>query len=147
MKNEQCVYSCDDLQVVASDLVDKLRLHSVMTFTGPLGAGKTTLIKKMLHLYGVDQLVTSPTFTYVNRYVNSAGQIVYHFDLYRIKTANDFFDAGFDEYLYDTGAKIIIEWPAVIAHFLPLPYWSINIDYAPLVHERLLSIVQVTEKD
>jgi len=69
-------------KIVQEHLVPKLEKYTIFTFSGPLGAGKTTLIKKFLKACGVDQIVTSPTFNYVNTYKTKNGMIFNHFDLY-----------------------------------------------------------------
>ncbi|BDC34268.1 tRNA (adenosine(37)-N6)-threonylcarbamoyltransferase complex ATPase subunit type 1 TsaE [Candidatus Dependentiae bacterium Noda2021] len=119
-----------------SDVVNFLKgLHThypIMTFTGPLGAGKTTLIKELLKQCGVQELVTSPTFSIVNSYTNKHDEVFYHFDLYRLKTVDDFISGGFEEYLNQPKSLVCIEWPQVIAPILASMknrVCSITIDY------------------
>jgi tRNA threonylcarbamoyladenosine biosynthesis protein TsaE len=100
-----------------------------MTFTGPLGAGKTTIIRELLRRSGVTGLITSPTFTYVNLYTNEQGQTFYHFDLYRIQTLDEFAHAGFDEYLYQPNSRCFIEWPAIIEPLLSSNVCRVTLDY------------------
>src|SRR5271163_1558782 len=97
---KKIIYSLDQVELVAHALADELKTISVMTFSGPLGAGKTTLIRELLRVNGIDELVTSPTFTYMNIYRNKQGRTFYHFDLYRITSLDSFVEAGFNEYLY-----------------------------------------------
>jgi tRNA threonylcarbamoyladenosine biosynthesis protein TsaE len=111
---------------------------SVFTFEGPLGAGKTTLIKKLLARCGVKEVVTSPTFTYVAIYHNDQGQTFYHFDLYRLSSAAEFIELGFDEYLYQPNSYALIEWPEIIIPLLTKRICSVSIDYYSQT-ERLLS--------
>ena len=85
-------------QVVKEHLLPKLKGCRIFTFTGPLGAGKTTLIKTFLKECGVNGGVTSPTFTYVNTYKTDDGKTFHHFDLYRLSDLQSFLSAGFDEY-------------------------------------------------
>jgi len=96
-------------------LLDRYR---ILTFQGPLGAGKTTLIKELLLACGVKQTVTSPSFGYVNTYADDKGRVFHHFDLYRIGSVEGFVASGFDELLYQEGAICLIEWPEVIATLL-----------------------------
>lgn len=104
------------------EVIDHLKLalvtNSVIAFIGPLGAGKTTLIRELLKSLGVTQLVTSPTFTYVNAYSNEINQTFYHFDLYRLNSLDQFLQAGFDEYLYTPNSWAFIEWPEIIMPLL-----------------------------
>ena len=102
----------------------------VWTFTGTLGAGKTTLVQEMLKQLGVTGPIQSPTYTYVCTYVLPDGRVVYHFDLYRLSSYQEFVQAGFDEYLYDQTALCFIEWPEIIQGHLPVhDVCSVMIEY------------------
>lgn len=107
----------------------RLQPDAVVCFFGDLGAGKTTFIKGLVA--GAAQTdpsyVQSPTFTYLNIY---EGEIpVYHFDLYRLRDADEFLGMGFDEY-FDAGGICCIEWSERIQTCLPPFVISIT-----LVHE------------
>jgi tRNA threonylcarbamoyladenosine biosynthesis protein TsaE len=128
-KTDSCVVTLDEVPAVAEHLVRILSPCSLITLQGPLGAGKTTLAKALLHAYGVKEMVTSPTFTYLNVYHNDAGQIFYHFDLYRIMNVDQFLQAGFDEFLHDPQAIKLIEWPERIESLLPKEYCAIQLLY------------------
>jgi tRNA threonylcarbamoyladenosine biosynthesis protein TsaE len=114
-------------------LVDKLRplidAASVVTITGSLGAGKTTLVRELLRAYGITEGITSPTFTYVNMYRTDTGEQLYHFDLYRIQSLDEFIVAGFDEYLYKENSKVFIEWPEKILSLLHKDVCMISLEY------------------
>lgn len=122
-------YSLDTMDVVVETLHGFLPQCSIFTFTGPLGAGKTTLVKKLLKRCGVEELVTSPTFTYFITYHNAQNQTFYHFDLYRMKSLEEFRDVGFDEYLYQPNSWAFIEWPEIIMPLLTHSVCQIEIDY------------------
>ncbi len=117
MKEETIIFNESDMCQVVDRLQDIMAHCSIFTFDGPLGAGKTTLIRELLKKCGVKELVTSPTFTYLNMYENDQGQLFYHFDLYRLGNLEEFLAAGFNEYLYASGSWVFIEWSAII---LPL---------------------------
>lgn len=121
------IYGLEMLPEIVAAVKERLK-NPIVTFTGPLGAGKTTLIKELMRQLGVEEDVTSPTFTYMNQYNSRLGKI-YHFDLYRIKNMQDFIDAGFTEYLDEPGALTVIEWPEVIAPMLTHNVMHISIDY------------------
>ncbi len=140
MASQTIIYGSDQVPEIALLLAEKLKKCAIMTFTGPLGAGKTTLIKALLKECGVVDQVTSPTFTYVNRYENQRGQTFYHFDLYRISTPNDFIAAGFNEYLYALKSWAIIEWPQVIEPLLGQRVCHVQIDYDSSPDKRILMI-------
>lgn len=123
------VYTLLDLPDIVAYLYKQLDACAVFTFTGPLGAGKTTLIQALLRKCGVTDTITSPTFTYVNIYKNKRDQTFYHFDLYRINTIDQFYDSGFDEYLYAPCSWSFIEWPEVIMPLLTHNVCIITIDY------------------
>lgn len=114
----ELTYHENDILIVLSQLRPNLEDVSIITLEGSLGAGKTTLLKLLLKEMGVKDTITSPTFSYVNRYVTTEGKTIYHFDLYRITDLQSFLNAGFDEYLADQQALSIIEWPEVIRPLL-----------------------------
>lgn len=107
----------------------KDRCH-IFTFTGPLGAGKTTLVQALLRASDVRELITSPTFTYVNIYSNEIGQKFYHFDLYRLTDLQEFIDLGFEEYLYQPESWALVEWPELIEPLLDREVCRVTLDYA-----------------
>lgn len=114
----EIIFEIEQLPQIAKTLAAKLANCKIVTFTGPLGAGKTTMVKELLYLFGVKEDVVSPTFTYMNIYKNSDGKTFIHFDLYRVKTVEDFLMAGFDEYLIVPNSLCLIEWPEVIDSLL-----------------------------
>jgi tRNA threonylcarbamoyladenosine biosynthesis protein TsaE len=88
----------------------------IIAFSGDLGAGKTVFIRGLASFLGIDEReVCSPTFTYLNIYQGTIA--IYHFDLYRIPTQQEFVAAGFDEYLYADGI-CCIEWSEKISSLL-----------------------------
>ncbi len=129
---KQITYTLNDVDVVAKALLCDLKNYKVVTFTGGLGAGKTTLIQALVAAMGSVDRVTSPTFTYFNVYhlpkVEACGQngavkndkavesvgLIYHFDLYRLNSLQDFEAAGFFEYLYQSDSVAFIEWPDIL---------------------------------
>lgn len=114
----EILYSQEQLAVVAEQLVKQVEGCRIITLTGDLGAGKTTLIKQLLYNWGVREEVVSPTFTYVNCYRTDSGQNLCHFDLYRIAKLEQFLELGFDEYLSEFGSTCLIEWPQVVESLL-----------------------------
>lgn len=90
----------------------------IVLLHGNLGAGKTTFVKHFVHFLGGDfNTVDSPTFSLVNTYT-SANRTIHHFDLYRLRTADEIEDIGFMEYI-ESGDLCFVEWPEKIAEFLP----------------------------
>lgn len=133
-------------EIVEKYLMPALKDYTIFTFTGPLGVGKTTLIKSFLRHCGVTDNITSPTFNYVNTYKNKKGQVFNHFDLYRINNLNDFLATGFDEFLNNPNEYNLIEWPGVIEKLLEDKnrknrVFNIILKHLPdLPHLRLLEI-------
>jgi len=125
----ELLYRLDAVQEVAATLLQEGKKCSVFTFTGTLGAGKTTLIQAILRTCGVTGLITSPTFTYVNVYHNAQDMTFYHFDCYRIQSLDEFIQAGFAEYLYAANSIAFIEWPAIIMPLLTSHVCHINLEY------------------
>jgi len=111
-------YTLDDIATAVAYVKQQFKVCRVFAFYGPLGAGKTTLVRELLRDCGITEPITSPTFTYLNLYKNAQGQKFYHFDLYRLSNVNDFLGAGFDEYLNDPEGICLIEWPEIIEPLL-----------------------------
>jgi tRNA threonylcarbamoyladenosine biosynthesis protein TsaE len=112
---------------------------TIFTFTGLLGAGKTTIIRELLRSWGVKAPITSPTFNYVNAYQNAKGEHFYHFDLYRIESLEEFVESGFDEYLYAPDSWVLIEWPDVIEALLKEHVCAVSIEQAKDSSQRIVS--------
>lgn len=127
--SQEAIFAQNDLQKIAAQLLELKDKVAVYTFTGPLGAGKTTLIGAMLAQAGVTEPIVSPTFTTINIYKNAQGQHFYHFDLYRMQTLEEFLAAGFQEYLYAPNSWAFIEWPAIIAPLLDSRVCHVSLDY------------------
>ena len=132
------LYGLDEVLNAAQYLKQKFRVCRVFAFYGSLGAGKTTLIRELLRDCGVQGPITSPTFTYLNVYKNDQGQKFYHFDCYRLSNANDFLEAGFDEYLNDDEGICLIEWPEILEPLLKKGACKVRIDYTQDEDKRLL---------
>jgi len=101
----------------------------IFAFTGDLGAGKTTLIKALCKALGVADQTSSPSFAIVNEYRAASGDPVYHFDLYRLKAAEELEGIGFEEYL-DSGHYCFIEWPELAEDHLPSEALHVRIEAA-----------------
>ncbi len=108
-----------DLDGVASKLIADFGKNRVIAFYGEMGVGKTTLIKKICEKLGVKEITSSPTFSIVNEYKTADNNTIYHFDFYRIKTATEVLDLGYEDYFYSRN-YCFIEWPEKISNLLPL---------------------------
>lgn len=136
------IYSADQLDQ-AVDLLWPLfepgspEKSKVITLTGSLGAGKTTLAQALLRKAGVTGPIQSPTFTYVSVY-KVKNLTMYHFDLYRLSSLQDFVQAGFDEYLYGENSKVLIEWPEIVMPLLTHDVCHVVIDYEGIEKRKLM---------
>ena len=89
---------------------------TVLAYTGDLGAGKTAFTRGLAKGLGVTEQVTSPTYTIVNEYLS--GRIpLFHFDMYRLTSADDLWDIGWEDYL-DRGGVCAVEWSERVAEVL-----------------------------
>ena len=100
-------------------LAPRLSPGMVITLEGDLGAGKTTLVRGLLRALGYGNKVKSPTYTLVEVHVVS-GLNLYHFDFYRFNQAEEYLEAGLDEYFQGDGV-CLVEWPDKAGAYLPQP--------------------------
>lgn len=107
-----------DIPAAAKKLIAYAGTRKLFAFDGPMGAGKTTIIKAVCTLLGATDMASSPTFTLVNEYRRSAGNSLFHIDLYRMKKAEEAYDIGIEEYLSGEN-YCFIEWPGIIIDLLP----------------------------
>lgn len=114
------------LPTVAQQIIDFARNTPVWLFYGDMGAGKTTLIKAIGEVWGIEDTISSPTFALVNEYRNAADDLFYHFDFYRIQDEEEALDIGIDEY-WASQRYCWIEWPTKIRNLLPETYIRIEI--------------------
>ncbi|WP_428225072.1 tRNA (adenosine(37)-N6)-threonylcarbamoyltransferase complex ATPase subunit type 1 TsaE [Flavobacterium sp.] len=110
-------YELQDIATVAENFF-AAKPEKVILFNGEMGAGKTTFIKTLCKALGVLDATSSPTFSLVNEYQANEGHLVYHFDMYRLKSQTEALDMGIDEYLY-SGHWCFIEWAENIPDLIP----------------------------
>jgi tRNA threonylcarbamoyladenosine biosynthesis protein TsaE len=110
-------FSLSDIDLVSAQLLAS-KPKKIILFNGEMGAGKTTFIKALCKNLGVENATSSPTFSLVNEYQTIDNQIIYHFDVYRLKHQNEALDMGMDDYLY-SGNWCFIEWSEKIIDLIP----------------------------
>lgn len=112
------IESPEKLQEAARLFVENKGKGNVFAFYGKMGAGKTTFIKAICEVLGVEDVITSPTFALVNEYTSGDGDPIYHFDFYRIKKLDEVYDMGYEDYFY-SDSLCFLEWPELIEEILP----------------------------
>ena len=100
-------HSTEYTEMLGSVFAKSLSSGDVIAFTGDLGAGKTAFIRGMAKGLGLNDRVTSPTYTIVNEY--SGPVPLFHFDLYRLSGSDDLFDIGWEDYI-SRGGICAVEW-------------------------------------
>ena len=111
--------SLDSIHEAAKQFIAAMEDYTVFAFYGKMGAGKTTFIKAICEELGVTDVINSPTFAIVNEYrSDETGELIYHFDFYRIKKLDEVYDMGYEDYFY-SGALCFIEWPELVEEVLP----------------------------
>ena len=123
-KHMQLITNCEaDTKNFAKSLAKILKPKDIVVLTGELGSGKTKFVEGFLSYFGLENEISSPTFTIVNEYKNKDINI-YHFDVYRLADSSEFYEIGGDEY-FDTGI-CLIEWGELIEDALPSNYIHIT---------------------
>ena len=113
------IQSLEHIHEAAREFIAAMGDNTVFALYGKMGAGKTTFIKALCQELGVEDVVTSPTFAVINEYRSDiAGELIYHFDFYRIKKLEEVYDMGYEDYFY-SGALCFIEWPELVEELLP----------------------------
>ena len=107
----------------AKNFAKNLKVGDIIVLSGELGSGKTKFVQGILENFGMANEISSPTFTIVNEY-NSPTINIYHFDVYRLEDADEFYAIGGDEYF--SKGICIIEWGEMIEDILPKPYTKIT---------------------
>jgi tRNA threonylcarbamoyladenosine biosynthesis protein TsaE len=113
---------------IGARLAPHLEGGMLVTLQGDLGSGKTTLVRGVLRARGVEGAVKSPTYTLVEHYPVSS-LYFYHFDFYRLMSADEWDDAGFPEYFRDDSV-CLVEWPERVAGLLPAADLALSLSYA-----------------
>lgn len=120
------INNLSELPEAAKKLIKSFDGSRVVAFYGEMGSGKTTLIKAICEELGVKGNISSPTYSIVNEYMSAKGIKIYHFDFYRLKSVDEAYDLGYEDYFYSK-AYCFVEWPEKIAELLPLEYEKVTI--------------------
>ncbi len=108
----------EDYPQAAREFIGQMQGARIFAFYGKMGSGKTTLIKSICEELGVEDSINSPTFAIVNEYEDREHRTIFHFDFYRIKSLEEVYNMGYEEYVY-SDAICFMEWPELIEELLP----------------------------
>jgi tRNA threonylcarbamoyladenosine biosynthesis protein TsaE len=136
--------SVDETKKIAYEFAKNLKSGDALCMYGDLGVGKTAFVQGLAQGLGIDEPITSPTFTIVNEYEGDLP--LYHFDVYRIADSDEMYEIGYDEYVYGDGVSVI-EWPQLIEDILPENRYDITIskDYDKGENYRIIEIKEIKE--
>lgn len=110
-------YRLENIDQAAAEVLKEVGKNSIVTFSGEMGAGKTTFIQSLCRQLGVTGAMGSPTFSIINEYESSAGP-VFHIDLYRCKDEEEAIRAGVEDCIY-SGCMCLVEWPSRAPSLFP----------------------------
>lgn len=139
---QMTINNVEELPEVAQKLLEGFPDDRFFAFFGKMGVGKTTLIKEICRQLGVADTVCSPTFAIVNEYSAADGAPVYHFDFYRMKSASEAYDIGYEEYFY-SGAYCFTEWTEKVEELLPERYVRVDIEESDGVRSLKANIIEI----
>lgn len=113
------INNLDTIHDTAREFIREMGDSTVFAFHGEMGAGKTTFIKALCEVLGVEDVINSPTFAIINEYRSDlTGELIYHFDFYRINKIEEAYDFGYEDYFF-SGSLCFIEWPEKVEELLP----------------------------
>ena len=114
----EIVFELADIETIAKTFLKIGKDYKVFAFSGDLGAGKTTFINALCKELGVNEAVTSPTYSIIQEYTTNADKIIYHIDLYRVKNKEEAIEAGIEDCIY-SDEICMVEWPEKAPSIFP----------------------------
>lgn len=124
-----------DIPAAVTQILKTFPTNRLWLLYGPMGSGKTTVIKEFCRQLNVTDETSSPTFSIINEYHTSDNKLVYHSDLYRLKTKAEIIDTGLPEIIHSSH-HLFIEWPELAESILPAE--NVQIDIIPQQGEQRL---------
>ena len=118
-------FSQDETEAFGYEIGKSAQPGEIYCLSGDLGVGKTVFTKGFARGLGIDEHITSPTFTLINEYYGRLP--LYHFDVYRIGDVEEMDEIGYEDYFYGDGV-CLIEWANLIEEILPEKYTEIRIE-------------------
>jgi tRNA threonylcarbamoyladenosine biosynthesis protein TsaE len=119
------IYTLTDLPLIAQILLQQYKHYKIWAFFAPMGSGKTTLIRTILHELGITTRATSPTFNLIHEY-NQEAIYCYHYDFYRLENSRQAVVLGVEEQ-WESGSFCLLEWAEHVVDILPKPRIDIHL--------------------
>ena len=143
MREEHVTSSEQETLALARSFARRLVRGDVVALTGELGTGKTRFVKGVCDAFGASQRVSSPSFIILNRYAGVDAEnremFLYHLDLYRIRSLEEVYDLGYEEFLYGDGVTLV-EWAEQLGDLLPPRRYEVRLSYGETDTGRRISI-------
>ena len=143
MPEVHLTHSEEETLAVAHSFARRLERGDVIALWGELGAGKTRFVKGVCEAFGANRHVSSPSFVILNRYEGMGRDakelFVYHLDLYRVRSAEEIYDLGYEEFVYGDGITLV-EWAEQLGDLLPRRRYDVRLAYGEQDSERRISI-------
>ena len=131
------LFTLPQIQSAAATFLGAVKNTNVIALHGEMGAGKTTFVHALCDELGVENAVSSPTFSIINEYATAAGKTIYHLDLYRLKSVQEAIDAGVEDCFY-SGNLCLVEWPEIAPAIFPEDTLHVHIEIAGNDERRLV---------
>ena len=118
--------SANETMDFACELAKTIKAPKIIVLSGDLGAGKTTFTKGFAKGLGIDEIITSPTFTLLNEY--EGRKKMYHFDMYRLSSKEEAYELGFEDYFNKNDGVVLVEWAENVEGLFSPPYTKITLN-------------------
>jgi len=143
VREEHWTSSEQETLELARALAVRLQRGDVVALLGELGSGKTVFVKGICRAFGAQEHVSSPSFVILNRYEgkdqSNRELLIYHLDLYRVKSLDEIYDLGFEEFFYGDGITLI-EWAEQLGDLLPSKRYDVHLSYGESDSHRRITI-------
>jgi tRNA threonylcarbamoyladenosine biosynthesis protein TsaE len=143
MREEYWTSSEEESLALARAFAGRLQRGDVVALLGELGTGKTLFVKGICEAFGAQEHVSSPSFIILNRYEgkdqSNRELLIYHLDLYRVKSLDEIYDLGYEEFFYGDGITLI-EWAEQLGDLLPSKRYDVHLSYGESDSHRRITI-------
>jgi tRNA threonylcarbamoyladenosine biosynthesis protein TsaE len=143
MREEHVTFSESETLNLARSFAGRLKRGDVVALLGDLGTGKTVFVRGVCEAFAAQKHVSSPSFVILNRYEGKDAKnqelLIYHLDLYRVKSLDEIYDLGYEEFFYGDGITLI-EWAEQLGDLLPLNRYTVHLSYGDSDAQRRVTI-------